>query len=143
MLILPHYSGNAHVIPQFNANFVSCPACTVIISPEVLVLQGIHDNNQWTLALSIFYVGYCLLEMPANGTYACRMIHILLSFMRLCIVLQRHIGANRLFVFHCHGVSVYIPDIHMVSFFMSLTFWGLSSLSMVYAKGYGGLLALR
>ncbi|KAF8956872.1 MFS general substrate transporter [Flammula alnicola] len=80
-------SGNAHVIPAFNENF------------------GITNNNKWTLALSIFYVGYCLLEMPAN-------------------VLQRHIGANRFF-------------------FLSLTFWGLASLSVVYAKGYGGLLALR
>ncbi|KAH9474770.1 MFS transporter prlL [Psilocybe cubensis] len=80
-------SGNAHVIDAFNRNF------------------GITDNNKWTLVLSIFYVGYCLLEMPAN-------------------VLQRHIGANRFF-------------------FLSLTFWGLSSLSVVYAKGYGGILVLR
>ncbi|KAF8800650.1 MFS general substrate transporter [Phlegmacium glaucopus] len=29
------------------------------------------------------------------------------------------------------------------SFFLSLTFWGLASLSIVYAKGYSGLLALR
>ncbi|KAF9051499.1 MFS general substrate transporter [Panaeolus papilionaceus] len=79
--------GNAHVIKAFNDNF------------------GIVNNNKWTLALSIFYVGYCLLEMPAN-------------------VLQRHIGANRFF-------------------FLSLTFWGLSSLSVVYAKGYGALLTLR
>ncbi|KAF8902600.1 MFS general substrate transporter [Gymnopilus junonius] len=79
--------GNAHVIKAFNENF------------------GITNNNKWTLALSIFYVGYCLLEMPAN-------------------VLQRHIGANRFF-------------------FLSLTFWGLASLSVVYAKGYGGLLVLR
>ncbi|KAF9474852.1 MFS general substrate transporter [Pholiota conissans] len=73
--------GNAHIIPAFNENF------------------GIVDNNKWTLVLSIFYVGYCLLEMPANG-------------------------ANRFF-------------------FLSLTFWGLSSLSVVYAKGYAGLLVLR
>ncbi|KAE9410087.1 MFS general substrate transporter [Gymnopus androsaceus JB14] len=79
--------GNAHVIAAFNENF------------------GIIDNQKWTLALSIFYVGYCLLEMPAN-------------------VLQRHIGANRFF-------------------FLSLTFWGLSSLSFVYAKGYTALLVLR
>ncbi|ETW77356.1 hypothetical protein HETIRDRAFT_327571, partial [Heterobasidion irregulare TC 32-1] len=99
--------GNAHVLPAFNANF------------------GITNNNKWTLALSIFYVGYCksrnllkastvsdssisspgLLEMPAN-------------------VLQRQIGANRFF-------------------FISLTFWGLASLSFVYAKGYPALLALR
>jgi len=39
-------------------------------------------------------------------------------------VLQRHIGANRFF-------------------FMSMTFWGLSSLSIVYAKGYAALLVLR
>ncbi|KAJ3888507.1 MFS general substrate transporter [Lentinula edodes] len=83
--------GNAHVITAFNENF------------------GITDNQKWTLALSIFYVGYCLLEMPAN-------------------VLQRRIGANRLFY---------------DSFFLSLTFWGLASLSFVYAKGYGALLALR
>ncbi|EIW53507.1 MFS general substrate transporter [Trametes versicolor FP-101664 SS1] len=80
-------SGNAHVLKAFNQNF------------------GITDNNKWTLALSIFYVGYCILEMPAN-------------------VLQRHIGANRFF-------------------FLSLTWWGIASLSFVYAKGYGGLLALR
>ncbi|KAI1792408.1 MFS general substrate transporter [Ganoderma leucocontextum] len=79
--------GNAHVLKAFNQNF------------------GITSNNKWTIALSIFYVGYCLLEMPAN-------------------VLQRHIGANRFF-------------------FLSLTWWGITSLSFVYAKGYGGLLALR
>ncbi|RDB17127.1 hypothetical protein Hypma_001651 [Hypsizygus marmoreus] len=79
--------GNAHVIPAFNEHY------------------GITNNDKWTLALSIFYVGYCLLEMPAN-------------------VLQRHIGANRFF-------------------FMSLTFWGIASLSFVYAKGYAGLLVLR
>ncbi|KAH9929023.1 MFS general substrate transporter [Epithele typhae] len=79
--------GNAHVITEFNENF------------------GVTSNSKWTVALSIFYVGYCLLEMPAN-------------------VLQRHIGANRFF-------------------FMSMVFWGFSSLSFVYAKGYGALLALR
>ncbi|CAA7268788.1 unnamed protein product [Cyclocybe aegerita] len=79
--------GNAHVIKAFNENY------------------DITTNNRWTLALSVFYVGYCLLEMPAN-------------------VLQRHIGANRFF-------------------FISLTFWGLASLSFVYAKGYAGLLVLR
>ncbi|EIM87467.1 MFS general substrate transporter [Stereum hirsutum FP-91666 SS1] len=79
--------GNAHVITAFNENY------------------GITTNSKWTLALSVFYVGYCLLEMPAN-------------------VLQRYIGANRFF-------------------FLSLTFWGISSLSFVYAKGYAGLLVLR
>ncbi|KAF8624722.1 hypothetical protein AX17_007053 [Amanita inopinata Kibby_2008] len=79
--------GNAHVIKAFNKNF------------------EITTNKRWTLALSIFYVGYCLLEMPAN-------------------VLQRHIGANRFF-------------------FLSLTFWGIASLSFVYAKGYPALLVLR
>jgi hypothetical protein len=79
--------GNAHIIPAFNDNF------------------GITNNHKWTLVLSIFYVGYCLLEIPAN-------------------ILQRHIGANRFF-------------------FLSLTFWGLASLSTVYAKGYAGLLVLR
>ncbi|KAF8062211.1 MFS general substrate transporter [Lyophyllum atratum] len=79
--------GNAHVINAFNENY------------------GITNNDKWTLALSIFYVGYCFLEMPAN-------------------VLQRHIGANRFF-------------------FLSLMFWGIASLSFVYAKGYAGLLILR
>ncbi|CDO68592.1 hypothetical protein BN946_scf184996.g23 [Trametes cinnabarina] len=79
--------GNAHVIKAFNENF------------------GITNNNKWTLALSIFYVGYCILEMPAN-------------------ILQRYIGANRFF-------------------FLSLSWWGIASLSFVYAKGYPGLLVLR
>ncbi|KAL7284659.1 hypothetical protein ACG7TL_001956 [Trametes sanguinea] len=79
--------GNAHVIKAFNENF------------------GITNNNKWTVALSIFYVGYCILEMPAN-------------------VLQRYIGANRFF-------------------FLSLSWWGIASLSFVYAKGYAGLLVLR
>ncbi|EGO26897.1 hypothetical protein SERLADRAFT_436717 [Serpula lacrymans var. lacrymans S7.9] len=79
--------GNAHVIDAFNENF------------------GISDNNKWTVVLSIFYVGYCLLEIPAN-------------------ILQRRIGANRFF-------------------FLALTFWGVSSLSVVYAKGYASLLVLR
>ncbi|KAF9523136.1 MFS general substrate transporter [Crepidotus variabilis] len=80
-------SGNAHLIDDFNKNF------------------GITNNQKWLLALSIFYVGYGLLEMPAN-------------------VLLRNIGAKRFF-------------------FISLVFWGLSSLSVVYAKGYGGLIILR
>ncbi|KXN84013.1 hypothetical protein AN958_00572 [Leucoagaricus sp. SymC.cos] len=86
----PHfgrYSGNAHVIQAFNDNY------------------GITTNQKWTLALSVFYVGYCLLEMPAN-------------------ILQRYIGANRFF-------------------FLSLTFWGLASMSFTYAKGYAALLVLR
>jgi hypothetical protein len=29
------------------------------------------------------------------------------------------------------------------SFFLSLNFWGIASLSVVYAKGYAGLLVLR
>ncbi|KAF5384199.1 hypothetical protein D9615_003370 [Tricholomella constricta] len=53
-------SGNAHIIAAFNKNY------------------GITNNDKWTIALSIFYVGYCLLEMPAN-------------------ILQRRIGANRFF----------------------------------------------
>jgi len=39
-------------------------------------------------------------------------------------ILQRHIGANRFF-------------------FMTSTFWGLSSISLVYSKGYAALLVLR
>lgn len=31
----------------------------------------------------------------------------------------------------------------MYSFFLSLTFWGIVSLSFVYAKGYAALLTLR
>ncbi|KAJ7135487.1 MFS general substrate transporter [Mycena crocata] len=85
--------GNAHTLPEFNKHFIYLPSST--------------DNDKWTLALSIFYVGYCLLEMPANGKF-----------------LQRHIGANRFF-------------------FLSLMFWGIASLSVVYAKGYAGLLVLR
>ncbi|KAF8065095.1 MFS general substrate transporter [Lyophyllum atratum] len=73
--------GNAHVIKAFNENY------------------GITNNDKWTLALSIFYVGYCLLEMPAN-------------------ILQRHIGANRFF-------------------FISLTGWGIASLSFVVLLGIG------
>ena len=68
LTFLRPFSGNAHVIAAFNENF------------------GVTDNNKWTIALSIFYVGYCellltrtlasrhsdglstgLLEMPANG----------------------------------------------------------------------------
>ncbi|KAJ7805754.1 MFS general substrate transporter [Mycena olivaceomarginata] len=86
--------GNAHTLAAFNTHFGMCAH-----------LEYPTDNNKWTLVLSIFYVGYCLLEMPAN-------------------ILQRYIGANRFF-------------------FLSLTFWGIASLSVVYAKGYAGLLVLR
>ncbi|KAF5390522.1 hypothetical protein D9757_002591 [Collybiopsis confluens] len=86
--------GNAHVLTEFNENF------------------GITTNQKWTLALSIFYVGYCLLEMPANGRPSSSV----------------HSGE-------------FTSDV--ISFFLSLTFWGLSSLSFVYAKGYGALLTLR
>ncbi|EPT00545.1 hypothetical protein FOMPIDRAFT_1036697 [Fomitopsis schrenkii] len=79
--------GNVHTVKAFNENY------------------EITNNNRWTLALSVFYIGYCILEMPAN-------------------VLQRRIGANKFF-------------------FMSLTWWGIASLSFVYAKSYAGLLALR
>ena len=34
-------------------------------------------------------------------------------------------------------------DMALLSFFLSLMWWGIASLSFVYAKGYGGLLALR
>ncbi|KAJ3779007.1 MFS general substrate transporter [Lentinula raphanica] len=98
--------GNAHVITAFNENF------------------GITDNQKWTLALSIFYVGYCLLEMPANGHLFSLALKSAFLTRVTTAVLQRRIGANRFF-------------------FLSLTFWGLASLSFVYAKGYGGLLALR
>ncbi|KZT64125.1 MFS general substrate transporter [Daedalea quercina L-15889] len=81
------YSGNVHTVAAFNETY------------------GVTNNNRWTLALSVFYIGYCLLEMPAN-------------------VLQRRIGANKFF-------------------FMSLSWWGLASLSFVYAKSYTGLLILR
>ncbi|KAK7460871.1 hypothetical protein VKT23_008801 [Stygiomarasmius scandens] len=63
-------TGNAHVIPEFNENFVSA-CCSRINETDGwnhYIPQGITDNNKWTLALSIFYVGYCLLEMPANGS---------------------------------------------------------------------------
>ncbi|KAF8827123.1 hypothetical protein HHX47_DHR5000603 [Lentinula edodes] len=72
--------GNAHIIPAFNENFVSHAASSAaaVRRTDKKSFKGITDNNKWTLALSIFYVGYCLLEIPAN-------------------VLQRHIGANRFF----------------------------------------------
>ena len=54
------FSGNAHVLPAFNENFVSYyPSCCFVINWS----QGISNNNKWTLALSIFYVGYCELPM--------------------------------------------------------------------------------
>lgn len=110
-------SGNAHVIKAFNDNFVS----STRICREFFVKlfsKGVTTNNQWTLALSIFYVGYCeahsnfvifishnllragLLEMPANGE--CTNIEIVhLSYARhWFLVLQRHIGANRLYLLH-------------------------------------------
>ncbi|KAF8062195.1 MFS general substrate transporter [Lyophyllum atratum] len=79
--------GNAHVFKAFNDNF------------------GISSNNKWTLALSIFYVGNCLVEIPAN-------------------ILQRRMGSNRFF-------------------FFALIFWGIASLSFVYARGFAALLVLR
>ncbi|KAG5636315.1 hypothetical protein H0H81_008429 [Sphagnurus paluster] len=71
--------GNAHVIKAFNENF------------------GITSNDRWTLALSIFYVGYCLLEMPAN-------------------ILQRRIGANRLVVLGIGEAGYYAGMIYYLSF---------------------------
>ncbi|KAF5348886.1 hypothetical protein D9756_009799 [Leucocoprinus leucothites] len=97
--------GNAHVIQAFNENY------------------GITTNQKWTIALSIFYVGYCLLEMPANSK-ALNSDALLHGKADFTLVLQRHIGANRFF-------------------FLSLTFWGLCSLSFTYAKGYAALLVLR
>ena len=35
-----------------------------------------------------------------------------------------------------------MPDTY-ISFFLSLSFWGIASLSVVYAKGFAGLLVLR
>ncbi|OBZ66887.1 hypothetical protein A0H81_13333 [Grifola frondosa] len=70
--------GNVHVVPAFNENF------------------GITNNNKWTLALSIFYVGYCLLEMQQM---ACLFYenYINTIYQMLCLVLQRYIGANAFF----------------------------------------------
>ncbi|KAF8893010.1 MFS general substrate transporter [Infundibulicybe gibba] len=92
--------GNAHVITAFNDNF------------------GITDNNKWTVALSIFYVGYFLTPTEVSHIHRSGLLEIPAN------ILQRHIGANRFF-------------------FLSLTFWGIASLSIVYAKGYPGLLVLR
>ncbi|KAJ6591181.1 major facilitator superfamily domain-containing protein [Mycena vulgaris] len=52
--------GNAHVLPEFNENY------------------GITDNRKWTLALGIFYVGYCLCISKAS-------------------IIQRRVGGNRFF----------------------------------------------
>ncbi|KAJ7291058.1 MFS general substrate transporter [Mycena rebaudengoi] len=82
--------GNAHTLKPFNEHFVRTASSSLHCPPST-------NNDKWTLALSIFYVGYFL---------------------------QRHIGANRFF-------------------FLSLLFWGIASLSVVYAKGYAGLLVLR
>ncbi|KAF7342036.1 MFS general substrate transporter [Mycena venus] len=49
---------------------------------------------------------------------------LVLSIFYVGYFLQRYIGANRFF-------------------FLSLNFWGIASLSVVYAKGYAGLLVLR
>lgn len=48
-LILSECSGNAHVLKPFNENF------------------GITSNNKWTIALSIFYVGYCESSVRASA----------------------------------------------------------------------------
>jgi hypothetical protein len=56
---LPFLSGNAHVIAAFNKNF------------------GITTNQKWTLALSIFYVGYCACSFAAIDIFSnalCRFV---------------------------------------------------------------------
>ncbi|KAF7292812.1 MFS general substrate transporter [Mycena indigotica] len=97
--------GNAHTLAPFNKHFGMYAICLIALNPALNHTFCSTDNNKWTLALSIFYVGYCLLEIPAN-------------------ILQRYIGANRFF-------------------FLALNFWGIASLSVVYAKGYPALLVLR
>ncbi|KAG6860618.1 hypothetical protein C0995_009373 [Termitomyces sp. Mi166 len=52
------------------------PLCPTLLTVYIN-FKAISTNAKWTLALSIFYVGYCLLEIPAN-------------------ILQRRIGANKL-----------------------------------------------
>ncbi|KAJ3561686.1 hypothetical protein NP233_g10043 [Leucocoprinus birnbaumii] len=112
--------GNAHVIEAFNENY------------------GITTNSKWTLALGIFYVGYCLLEMPANSkaAYAIKVQRKLIYLSTTAI----HRGQQ---IVRLKYLWPGQPRSHSCSFFLSLTFWGLSSLSFVYAKGYAALLVLR
>ncbi|KAF7329915.1 MFS general substrate transporter [Mycena kentingensis (nom. inval.)] len=91
--------GNAHTLAGFNKNY------------------GITDNNKWTLALSIFYVGYCLLEMPAN-------------------VLQRYIGANRFFFLTCS-----FWGIASISFTYAKGYAGLLVLRVLLGIGEAGYYA--
>ncbi|KAF8336437.1 MFS general substrate transporter [Cantharellus anzutake] len=95
----------SYIFNQFGAPHPEQPYSFWLIlvsgSPLRSYQHGITDNHKWTTVLSVFYTGYCLLEIPSN-------------------ILQRHIGANRF-----------------------LSFWGLSSVSFVYAKGYTGIIILR
>jgi len=59
------YSGNAHVIEAFNDNYVGL---SLSRNDDALIFfQGITSNQKWTLALSIFYVGYCEFRISFCG----------------------------------------------------------------------------
>ncbi|KAG6810719.1 hypothetical protein H0H92_010601 [Tricholoma furcatifolium] len=91
--------GNAHVLKPFNVNF------------------GITDNGKWTTALGLFYVGYCLLEMPAN-------------------MLQRYLGANRYF---CIPLTVW--GLASLSFVYSKGYTSLLVLRVLLGIGEAGYFA--
>ncbi|KAL0946223.1 hypothetical protein HGRIS_012482 [Hohenbuehelia grisea] len=91
--------GNAHVIPSFNQNF------------------GITTNKKWTMALGVFYIGYCILEIPAN-------------------ILQRRIGANKFFF-----LSMVFWGLASISFVYSKGYPAVIALRVLMGIGEAGYYA--
>ena len=80
--------------------------------------------------------------MPANGTIFCsnyRWEVKLINHLQSCNDISERIDCTALTSLKCSYIWIGL----FPSFFISLTFWGLSSLSFTYAKGYAALLVLR
>jgi hypothetical protein len=123
--------------------------------------QGITDNNKWTLVLSIFYVGYCMWMsfmvifilltsfVYRSSRNSCKQWAMcIIKSMNGFIMNHKHSSPTtywrKPFVSHTSLSPIMRADSTISnSFFISLTFWGLASLSVTYAKGYAGLLVLR
>lgn len=154
-------SGNAHLITSFNENYVRVTrrlyfdgnsyanlkrASRITINGRSLWVSSMSDTVRLDFHLlrtysdSIRFGALGLLEMPANGEWLIWSAENMFIFV---LAIQRHIGANRLYVklFSVWDFYYYLSS--GASFFITMMIWGISSLSIVYAKGYGALLVLR
>ena len=161
-LIYDH-SGNAHVIPAFNENFVSLHSQLSAHSNPLSIRRVLSTTTNgllfWVYSTSdivrfvIFNRCRCskLKNDRSSGNtckqWAANTFCMVSPFTRSgYLTLNTQYYSDTLVLIDCkcafldHAMRAHAC---VFSFFLSLTFWGLASLSIVYAKGYPGLLVLR